>query len=192
MKKVLLAASIASALSLFNFAHAAGGTIEFNGTITAATCAVTVDDGAGTVSSVNLPGVGKDQLSGVNSVAGRTMFLLKATGCDGFTTLASKQVAAFFNPDAANVDAATGLLNNIAPIAGKATNVQLELIDGTTNSPIKVGFASQATSAGFVNIIGTAGSGTATLPYFVQYKSVTGSATAGAVKGSVTFDLMYK
>lgn len=191
MKKVLLAASIASALSLFNFAHAAGGTINFEGTITAATCAVTVDDGAGTVPSVNLPGVGKDQLSGPNSVAGRTMFLLKATGCDGFATLASKQVAAFFNPDAANVDAATGLLNNIA-LTGGATNVQLELIDGTTNSPIKVGFASQATSAGFVNIIGTAGNGTATLPYFVQYKSVAGSATAGAVKGSVTFDLMYK
>lgn len=190
MKKVLLAASIASALSLFNFAHANSGTIDFDGEVVDATCDVVVNDGSATVTTVTLPAVSKGLLAGANSVAGKTAFRLMLSNCKDFSGLTGKSVAAYYKPDATNVDSATGLLNNTAT-TGAATNVQLQLLDGTNNSEIMVGFANQMTSAGFVSIAGTEPT-TAVLPYFVQYKSVAGGATAGDVKGTVAFDLMYK
>ena len=55
MKKVLLAASIASALCMSNVAQAAtGGTITFEGKITDQTCEVTVD-GTNADATVVLP-----------------------------------------------------------------------------------------------------------------------------------------
>lgn len=194
MKKVLLAASIVSALSLVGYAHANSGTIKFDGEIVDATCDVVVDDGAGTVTTVNLPPVSKDLLSGVNSVAGTTEFILKTSNCQNFGgTGQPSKVAAYFKPDATNVDATNGLLNNTAS-TGAATKVQLELLDGSTNNPIKAGFASQMASGGneFVLITGTSPNGSVELPYSVQYKSVAGGATAGDVKGEVAFDLVYR
>ena len=195
MKKVLLAASIVSALSLVGYAHANSGTIKFDGEVTDATCDVAINDGAGTVTTVDLSPVSKDELSAVNSVAGKTEFILQASNCQNFGGVGQpSKVAAYFKPDAANVDTATGLLNNIAT-ASAATNVQLELLDGTSGKAIKAGFASQTGTGGtneFVSIGGTSPSGEVNLPYFVQYKSVTGGATAGDVKGEVAFDLVYQ
>lgn len=196
MKKVILAASIASALSLVGYAHAGNsGTIKFDGEVVDATCDVVVDDGAGTVTTVNLPPVSKASLNATNSVAGKTQFLLKASNCQNFGGAGQPtKVAAYFKPDATNVDTATGLLNNIAT-TGKANNVQLELIDGSNNNTIKAGFASQTGTSGtneFVPISGATPNGQIDLPYFVQYKSVAGGATAGDVKGEVAFDLVYQ
>lgn len=196
MKKVLLAASIVSALSLVGYAHANSGTIKFDGEIVDATCDVVIDDGAGTVTTVNLPPVSKAALSAVNSVAGKTQFILKTSNCQNFgDTGQPSTVAAYFKPDANNVDATNGLLNNIAADNDKATNVQLELVDGTNNNTIKAGFASQMNADGgnqFVAITGTSPNGSVSLPYSVQYKSVAGGATAGDVKAEVAFDLVYR
>ncbi len=69
-----------------------------------------------------------------------------------------------------------------------ANNVVLELVDGSSNSAIKVGDASQsASSNAFVGIY----SASATLPYSVRYYA-TGQATAGAVTSSVTYTLIYE
>lgn len=195
MKKVLLAASIVSALSLVGYAHANSGTIKFDGEIVDATCDVVIDDGAGTVTTVNLPPVSKAALSAVNSVAGKTQFILKTSNCQNFGgTGQPSTVAAYFKPDATIVDSTNGLLNNIAA-TDKATNVQLELVDGTNNNTIKAGFASQMNATGgneFVAITGTSPNGSVSLPYSVQYKSVAGGATAGDVKAEVAFDLVYR
>lgn len=196
MKKVLLAASIVSALSLVGYAHANSGTIKFDGEVTDATCDVVIDDGAGTVTTVNLPPVSKAALSATNSVAGKTQFILKTSNCQNFGgTGQPSKVAAYFKPDANNVDSTNGLLNNIASGTDAATKVQLELVDGTNNNTIKAGFASQMNATGgneFVAITGTSPNGSVELPYAVQYKSVAGGATAGDVKGEVAFDLVYR
>ncbi|VYT80077.1 type 1 fimbrial protein [Metakosakonia massiliensis] len=195
MKKVLLAASIVSALSLVGYAHANSGTIKFEGEVTDATCDVVIDNGAGTVTTVDLPPVSKAALSATNSVAGKTQFILKTSNCQNFGgTGQPSKVAAYFKPDATNVDSTNGLLNNIAA-TDKATNVQLELVDGTNNNTIKAGFASQMNATGgneFVAITGTSPNGSVSLPYSVQYKSVAGGATAGDVKAEVAFDLVYR
>lgn len=126
MKKVILAASIASALSLFNVAHANSGTIDFDGEIVDATCDVVINDGTSTVTTVLLPAVSKNLLSATNSVAGKTAFRLMLSNCKDFSTLTGKSVAAYYKPDATNVDSTTGLLNNtVLAASGGATNVQI-------------------------------------------------------------------
>ncbi|MCT7051924.1 fimbrial protein, partial [Salmonella enterica] len=76
-----------------------------------------------------------------------------------------------------------GRLLNTA--TGGASNVVLELVDGTGNSALKAGDISQNTG-NFVTI----NAGNTTLPYSVRYYS-TGVATAGAVTSNVTYSLIY-
>jgi len=165
----------------------ATNTINFEGEITAATCSVTVTGQTGDTGTVKLPPVSVSDLAGPGSVAGKTDFSLSVSECDmgstGFTT-----VAAYFEPDAVNVDTASGYLNNTA-VAG-AKDVQLRLTDLTSNAVIKAGDAAQVNDAGYVTV--DADAHTATLPYSVEYISVLGGATSGAVKGSVTYNLIYQ
>lgn len=106
----------------------------------------------------------------------------------------------------ANVDPATGYLNNLSEVTGgngtrsfeptlgvapngNATNVKLRLLndDGTV---IKVG---DATSQMASNTSATVTGGTKTLlPYAVDYIAVNGAATAGMVRSFVTYDLYYE
>jgi major type 1 subunit fimbrin (pilin) len=183
MKNSFIATSILSILSFFNIAHAVN-TIEFTGEISSSTCEVSLSGGTG-VSSVTLPTVASDLLAAADDTAGRTEFSLSAKNC--VLATGETKVAAFFQgAETTNVDVATGYLNNTAT-ATPAKNVKLRISDGVTGTPIKVGDAGQVTS----NTAATIVDGNAVMPYLVEYIA-TGAATAGAVRGTVVYDLTYQ
>ncbi|WP_213132937.1 fimbrial protein [Citrobacter sp. FP75] len=193
--KMMMSISAIIALNMGSQCYAASNTITFEGEITAATCDVIIEGQTTGTGTVNLPPVSSSILTGAGATAGRTDFALIAQNCDMGTSTYTK-VATFFEgsnsggADANNVDTASGYLNNTSTATTPATNVQLRLIDKTSNSVIKAGDTDQITSAGYVTI-DTTGK-TARMPYAVEYISVPGGATVGAVHGSVVYDLMYE
>ena len=161
-----------------------GGTIDFTGKITASTCDSTVT-GDGGENKVILPEVAVSSFTG--ETAGRTSFDITLTGC---TLTGDTGVSAYFEPDATNVDPATGHLNN-TDAAAAATGVSLQLVDGTSGNAIKAGDDSQISGNSYVTPI-PATDGKATIPYFVEYFKIGTDVAAGAVVGKVTYSLMYK
>lgn len=180
MKKLAIIASIVAAFAGVNAAQAAStGTITFNGELTASTCDVSVD-GQGADATVVLPTVGTNQLTSANQVAGSTGFNMALSNCAG--TL--KTVSAFFEAGP-SVDVVTGHLKNVSGTAGQ---VSLELMDGSNAmAPIKAGNSSQTTSTTYI----AASTGSATLPYAVQYYA-DGATTAGTVVSNVVYSIQYK
>lgn len=190
MKKLAIITSLISVVSLMNVAHA-GNTINFHGEITESTCNSTVAGG----NDVTLPTLSTNAFApAIGSAAGRTQFVINVTGC----TLKNDKtkVAAYFDAGSANVDSTTGYLNNTSEgVAGGASGVKLQLIDGVNLTPIKVGYADQVAGTGgngFNTITGADGAGAANLTYFVEYvRSTADPMTAGAVEGNVVYELMY-
>ncbi|CFQ62634.1 putative fimbrial protein [Yersinia frederiksenii] len=180
MKKLAIIASVVAAFTGINAAQAAStGTINFTGELTASTCNVSVD-GQGAEATVVLPTVSTSQLTTANQVAGSTGFNMALSNCSG--TL--KTVSAFFEAGP-SVDLVTGHLKNVS---GDAGMVSLELLDGSNAmAPIKAGNTSQAISTTYVN----AASGSATLPYAVQYYA-DGETTPGTVISNVVYSIQYK
>lgn len=204
MKKVLLAASIASALSLFNIAQAANsGTITFNGEITDATCDVGVNGdfttGNGTVT---LPTVSKsvlyDATPGTTKTTGVTKFTIDAKNCD----MGSKtKVQAFFRATAAEVDPVTGFLWNKEPVATASSDVALRIKHFTSGNIVDLNNSRLATGGSdWVTVSGTSPNGIATMPYSVEYitkndgslnSSGSAALAAGKVLSTITYELQY-
>ena len=185
MKRVLFPILAAGASLLAMSAHANNGQIDFQGELTAQTCAVNVDGAAGQPAVVVLPSISANLLTAPNSVAASRGFLINLTGCaeQGGNALA------FFEYNAAFVDPADGTLKNLLPTgAATASNVHLQILDGVSGDPIVVGSGAQLTGNS-AQIIDPAGN--ATLPYSVQYISPQGNATAGAINSSVTYSIAY-
>ncbi|MFC0226151.1 fimbrial protein [Serratia aquatilis] len=181
MKKLTLIASLVAACGFTGLTQAAStGTITFNGELTANTCEVIVD-GQGANANVALPAIGTNQLTTAAQTAGRTGFNMALKNCIG--TL--KTASAFFEAGA-TVDQVSGRLKNMT---GTATNVDLQLRDGSSaaETVIAAGSQSQRTSTTYVNVE----SGTANLPYFVEYYA-NGPTTAGTVISSVVYSIQYK
>lgn len=176
----LFAASALALLVMSAASQAAStGTITFNGELTASTCDVIVD-GQAADATVVLPTVSTNQLKTPAQVAGRTGFNMALTNCTG--TL--KSASAFFEAGS-TVDTVNGRLKNTS--TGGATNVSLQLLDGANSSVIQAGNQNQIIK----NTYASVASGSATLPYAVQYYAE-GATTAGLVKSSVVYSIMYK
>ncbi|WP_336222352.1 fimbrial protein [Citrobacter amalonaticus] len=195
MKKSLIAASMVILSGSAFMAHAEStGTITFNGMVTDTTCDVSVN-GQGPTATVQLPTVSSTLLAVKGDVTGRTQFNMELTNCTLGTTTGDtvSQVSAFFQ-DGATVDPSTGHLKQQEP-AG-ATNVSLQLLDGTTFAPIKVGDSSQITDSTYYAMTDTGDATgnvlpTIEMPYAVEYFA-DGQATPGPVSSSVVYNLMYK
>lgn len=180
MKKLAIAASIAAVLSSVSIAQAAStGTITFNGLLTATTCDVSVA-GQGADATVILPTIGTNQLTSATQTAGRTGFNMALTNCAG-----TLQTASAFFEAGSSVDVTTGRLHNLS---GTATNVELQLRDASSASQavIQAGNTSQATNTTYVDV----SSGSATLPYAVEYYA-TAATTAGTVVSNVVYSIQY-
>lgn len=180
MRKLMVSSAVMATLSLaaINANAASTGTITFNGELTATTCNVSVD-GQTADATVTLPTIGTNQLANPGETAGRTGFNMALSDCEGTLETAS---AYFESGD--TVDLATGRLKN----SGTATNVSLQLLDGSNSSaPIKAGNSTQVDDTEYVSI----STGTANLPYHVQYfaDAATGP---GLVKSSVVYSIQYK
>ncbi|AJQ99109.1 Fimbrial protein [Enterobacteriaceae bacterium bta3-1] len=117
--------------------------------------------------------------------AGRVNFNIVLSGC---VLTGDTQVGAYFEPDAAKIDPATGHLINTATDADK-TGVSLQLLDGSSGSVIKAGDSSQLTSNTYAT---PDGDGAATLPYLVEYYKIGSAVAAGVVTSKVTYSLIYK
>lgn len=182
MKNIIAITALGSVFISSAVQAAGNGTINFTGAVNNQTCNATVNGSAGaTAAAVTLPTVQADALSTAGDTAGTTAFKMDVIGCAASNPTGAGTVKAFFERGP-NVDSNGRLINTAT---GGASNVVLELVDGTGNSAIKAGDISQNTG-NFVAISG----GNATLPYAVRYYA-TGPATAGAVISSVTYSLIY-
>lgn len=185
MKKTIFAIAAIAVIgsAAFGQAHAADGTINFVGKLEAQTCTIDVN---GTVTpaiaTVTLPTVSTGKLANAGETTGQTGFIIGLKNCTGPATSA----AAFFE-SGSTVDLVSGNLKT-ATGAGAATNVQLQLVDGSNGNVIQAGNTSQVSGTTKIALDAT---GNANLPYAVQYYA-TGATTAGTVTSSVTYSINYQ
>ncbi|MDQ0139728.1 fimbrial protein [Cupriavidus necator] len=178
--KLLAALIVAGTAMGAQFAHAADGTITFNGKITAQTCTINGNGSGSQNFNVQLPAVSATTLNGLGKVAGQTPFNIALTNC----TPNTGNVHTFFEAGP-TTDATTG---NLILDAGGAQNVQIRLLNGgTSNTPIKAGFTDQAQGSNTVPLT----DGAATLWYYAQYYA-TGQASAGVANSSVMYSIAYE
>lgn len=169
---------VIAATLMGNAAQAYEGSINFQGRMVDQTCSITVD-GIATVpllATVTLPTVSASFLDAAGKTSGRTDFNIELSSCSGTAT-----TAAVFFEAGADVDPISGQLIN----RGSATNVRLQLLDGTT--PISAGNTDQRQNTSRVPFA----AGNAVLPYAVQYIA-TGAAGAGTVQSIVMFSIDYQ
>ncbi|WP_420997119.1 fimbrial protein [Cupriavidus sp. 30B13] len=162
-------------------AHAADGTINFEGEVTAQTCRISVN-GTETpaAATVVLPSVAAGALSEANAVAGTTQFVIGLKDCTGPATSAS----AFFEAGpGVNMD--NGALTNLA-VGNAAENVELVLAD-VSGAPIVIGSENQSGTTKH-----ELSNGAVDLPYVVAYRATSGEVAPGAVTGQVTYSIDYK
>lgn len=182
--RILFLALAASASVLAAPAYAIDGTINFNGELTAETCDVSVNGATGGIpvnATVTLPTVSTSLLTAAGQTTGQTGFDIGLANCVG----AASTARTFFN-SGVTVNAAYRLSNQAAVAA--ATNVDLQLLDLTSNQVIQIGQNTQLTST---NNLVPITSGSATMRYAVQYYA-TGTTTAGNVGSFVTFNIDYQ
>lgn len=178
MKISLISLATLAALSATVMqAQAADGTINFNGKVQDVTCTIKVN-GAGTGDgTVTLPTVSKSSLAGVGTTGGDTNFTIDLSGCTGSEASGGPGVAVFFEPGA-NVTS-EGRLKNIG---SGAQEVDLAIF--RNGSPVQLG---SAPASAFTNIAGDG----ATMPFTVKYYSNSATPSAGEVKSSVTYSIVY-
>lgn len=192
MKKNTHLFACAMLLGLMGSAYAQTGTISFTGTITGNTCNVIVD-GQGSDATITLPSVGRTQLANAADTAGRTGFNMQLSGCTQAQGQGQPNTVSAFFEAGSSVDLGTGRLKNMSPTATAATNVQLQLLDGSGNyAAIDVGNSDQTTNTTYVDIDFTdTQNGIATMPYAVEYYA-TGATGAGTVTSQVVYSLQYQ
>jgi major type 1 subunit fimbrin (pilin) len=183
MKYSLLAAALAFGLvGIANADQNSGpdGTITINGKVVAQTCQVD-GNGLGTADNkvVTLPNVLTTALAATGDTAGDTGFNISVTGCDASLST----VQAYFS--GGDVNSGNGRLDNSA--TGAASNVQVQLLNASDAPMDLSGANATAQSSQQVSLSG----GAATLSYKARYYA-TGASSAGAVKSTVDFTLIYQ
>ncbi|WP_454741320.1 fimbrial protein [Cupriavidus necator] len=158
-------------------AHAADGTITFNGSITAQSCAIN-GNGTGSKSfAVTLPTVSARTLNGPGATAGRTALTIALSNCTPNTGIVHTHFEA-----GPTTDLNTG---NLILDPDGADNVQIGLRTADL-SPIKAGFADSAQNSHLVLLT----NGAATLSYYAEYVA-TDVAGTGAANSSMIYTIAY-
>lgn len=189
--KYLSYSVLASALLMSGVSHATN-TITFTGKITDATCEVALRDATGAEVSatgsgdIKLDEVSKADLADAGARAAPMPFYIVAKNCT-LGTPAKTQISANFISN--NADS-LGYLNNTTAAPTGADHVQLKLLD-STKSFIKVNDPNQEATTKFIDIV-TVDPKETVMPFYVEYYTADGGATAGAVTGTVTYELMYQ
>lgn len=200
MKIKLLSACVVAGLAMVSQqAFASDGTITFNGTISANTCAISINGGTASAANtqaagtVTLPAVSTSALNTATAKAGSTPFTIALSAC---SYKAGDTVRTFF--EAGNsVDLTTGRLKTTNVGAANVANLEIELLNANGNH-IAIGAAATTqadvpqTLTGGTLTGGIMSPGTATMSYYAQYAAnglaVTG---AGQVTSNVTFSIIY-
>lgn len=196
MKKLILGA-VALAVAGFASAQVTNGKVIFNGEVYDQTCVIT--SGSET-QTINLPKVGTNSVKAPGASDNvKTSFEILISGCNaGAVGAKGQKVRAQFNYNAANVDATSRALKNIYVGADKAENVQLRLLEGSTEAHIKLGENNYTPAdSDFLDI---AGKTEARIPYFVEYIKFGNEGSgadrsavkAGMVKSEVEYSIVYQ
>ena len=203
MKKITAISALSTlavaALLASGPAAAQTATLSFNGAISGATCTIALSGGG---LSTTLPTKAVSDFT--SNVAGKTLFSVLVSGCNGANGLGGLISTAVpsFDSSSSNVDTTNNVLKNVA-VGGPAA-VELQILDMAAGSsapgtPILLGTA--WTSAGSAlpavtpqnvtrqALTGNAPSLTATFPFAVQYWSQ--APAAGQVSSSVPITMMY-
>lgn len=179
MKKVAIAALVATVGLAAGTAHADSTSLNFTGQVTGATCNID-GNGQGTNNfSVQLPALSASALSAAGSTAGSTGFTIALTNC----TPATGNVRTFWQ--GANTLPDGNLVNN-----GTAPKVEVQLVD--YNSGMHTINTSQPDGSQNSYAVALSSGGNATLKYAAQYASPAGGAGPGSVSTSVTYSLVYQ
>lgn len=150
-----------------------GGTINFEGTVVDAACAVSADSADQTV---QMGQVRTAQLADAGSTATSIPFSISLEDCD---TSVSTTAAVTFS-GVASADDSTVLAAGTGSDA--AQNVAIKIYDNS-GSAVNLGELSNAT---------TLVDGGNTLPFVAKYYTPTGSATAGDASAQATFTMTYE
>ncbi|WP_019464350.1 fimbrial protein [Dyella japonica] len=193
MKKLLLAALVASTLGFAGLATAAtpvvsSGTITVNGKIVSSTCTVTANGQQNP--TITLPTLDTNSLP-AGASAGWTALTFSVTGCSAVTNPAATSLSTYFS--SVNVDSTTGYLKNTT--AG-GSNVEIVLSNSQTaalgaGNGLALNAPAGSQNTPVVAIPGTT-TGIATFNYYVGYVAGTSAATAGAVNTTVQYALSYQ
>ena len=195
MNKTLLSATLVAALGTVAFVPVAlaasngqgpiynsspDGTLTINGQVLAQSCKVDGNAvGTSDAKIVTLPDQWQSALAASGNVAGATPFSIVITNCD----LALSTVQTYFS--GGTLDATTHNLQNTSG-AGYATNVEVQLLDGQ-NANAAINLNSPNTTQTATTPLTSGG---ATLNYQARYYA-TGAATAGSVKTTTNFTMIY-
>ncbi|MBP6562840.1 MAG: type 1 fimbrial protein [Neisseriaceae bacterium] len=158
--------------------HAADGRLTVNGQVVATTCEVAQNNKD---IVVYLETVGTNTLALAGAEAGKKPFSINITGCGNQETVG----VAF--ETAEGVPSAAGTLPNVAPLAGRAANVDVALYHSGNGADMRINLNSAGPN---MQVVQTSG-GAATLGYAAGYYA-TGAAGAGAVKGLAKFSIIYQ
>jgi major type 1 subunit fimbrin (pilin) len=181
MKKQL-ALAVATMLSVgMGAAHAADGTINFTGTVTADTCTVSVNDQ--TNPTLNLGTVNTADLAAQGDTGPAANFNLNLTSCPNTVTAAS---VTFSGNQDAGLDTA---FSNEAGAADAAQNVGVQLYDAS-NATVAPDAAVDVSSYLTPNSDNTAES--ATIPFSARMIAVADAATAGSLVSHADYTISYQ
>ncbi|MBU9520047.1 type 1 fimbrial protein [Burkholderia multivorans] len=158
--------------------HAAEGQITFTGTVKAQTCQINGNNGGGKNFTVALPPVSITSLAQGGTTAGRTAFTISLTNCSP----ATGNVYTHFEPSDTINTASGNLINK----EGTASNVEVGVLNNPDTSIIKLGSANENSKPVALE------NGAATLAYYAQYVAMGGPATAGTVKTSALYSIVYQ
>ena len=183
MKKTISAIAVIAAIgsTAFSPAHAGDGVINFIGKLETQTCTIDVNGVANpAVYTVVLPTVSIDRLATAGATTGQSGFVIGLKNC---SSIVDNGVTAFFESSPL-VNVITGNLLS----TGTAHHVELQLVDGASGRPIRVGDMEQNAVTTRIRMDAT---GSALLPYAVQYYVPGPAATAGTVASNVTYSIVY-
>ncbi|WP_338124591.1 fimbrial protein [Ewingella americana] len=157
---------------LSTMAHAADGTINFTGNITAAACTV---DTASANRTVALGNVSSSAFTAAGSTASPTAFVIDLTNCPATVTSASTKFDGPANATNSSI---------IALSSGQtATGVGVAIYENDSSTLIPLGTASKAKA------ITTAGPNT--LNFIAKYMATAAAVTAGTANAVTTFTVVY-
>ncbi|MDF3084736.1 fimbrial protein [Burkholderia sola] len=170
---------VAAGAAFSSMAHAADGTVNFNGKVIASTCSVE----GGSDLSVPLPPVSTTALADVGSVAGRSAFSLALKGCTTGDKNPVKVGVIFEN--GASVDQSSGRLV-IDSGDNAAEGVQINVLNDQQNL-IPIGAQTGANT----QMADIDADGNAKLNYFAEYYA-SGAVKAGDASTRVEYSLIYQ
>jgi major type 1 subunit fimbrin (pilin) len=212
IKRAMAAAGIATALALPLSSQASDGTITFNGTVTANTCAVSVNSGANgvitgghadatvllpTVSTAALTGAAATGATAAKTTAAGTFFNMTLSACVatnhdvGALGTGTPAFVNIYFEAGPNVDVLTGGLINTT-VAGGST-VEVKLYNASSASIVTTQIFPGTNTGQNPTGSGLSPASGGTQYYYAGYATPAGTAAnAGIVSTSVTYSLVYQ